>query len=178
MAVAGHDDQPYIYYTGFTGGGVYKTTDGGATWYNVSDGFFKTGSVGAIDVADSDPNVIYVGMGETDIRGNMSAGDGMYRSTDAGKTWTWLGLGETRFIGDIEIHPENPDVAWVAAMGKLFGAVESDERGVYKTTDGVKRGIRYCSEMQKPERLILLLTRITLEYYLQPCGRPIEAHGR
>ena len=138
VAVAGHDDQPYIYYTGFTGGGVYKTTDGGATWYNVSDGFFKTGSVGAIDVADSDPNVIYVGMGETDIRGNMSAGDGMYRSTDAGKTWTWLGLGETRFIGDIEIHPENPDVAWVAAMGKLFGPVESSERGIYKTKDGGK----------------------------------------
>ena len=138
VAVAGHDDQPYIYYTGFTGGGVYKTTDGGATWYNVSDGFFKTGSVGAIDVADSDPNVIYVGMGETDIRGNMSAGDGMYRSTDAGKTWTWLGLGETRFIGDIEIHPENPDIAWVAAMGKLFGPVESSERGIYKTKDGGK----------------------------------------
>ena len=138
VAVTGHDDQPYIYYTGFTGGGVYKTTDGGATWYNISDGFFKTGSVGAIDVADSDPNVIYVGMGETDIRGNMSAGDGMYRSTDAGKTWTWLGLGETRFIGDIEIHPENPDVAWVAAMGKLFGPVESSQRGVYKTTDGGK----------------------------------------
>ena len=136
VAVAGHDDQPYIYYTGFTGGGVYKTTDGCATWYNISDGFFKTGSVGAIDVADSDPNVIYVGMGETDIRGNMSAGDGMYRSTDAGKTWTWLGLGETRFIGDIEIHPENPEVAWVAAMGKLFGPVESSQRGVYKTTDG------------------------------------------
>lgn len=138
VAVAGHDDQPYTYYTGFTGGGVYKTTDGGATWYNVSDGFFKTGSVGAIDVADSDPNVIYVGMGETDIRGNMSAGDGMYRSTDAGKTWTWLGLGETRFIGDIEIHPENPDVAWVAAMGKLFGPVKSSERGIYKTKDGGK----------------------------------------
>ena len=138
VAVAGHDDQPYTFYTGFTGGGVYKTTDGGTTWLNISDGYFKTGSVGAIDVADSDPNVIYVGMGETDIRGNMSAGDGMYRSTDAGKTWEWLGLGETRFIGDIEIHPDNPDVVWVAVMGKLFGAVESDERGVYKTTDGGK----------------------------------------
>ncbi|MEL0010522.1 MAG: glycosyl hydrolase, partial [Bacteroidota bacterium] len=138
VAVAGHDDQPYTFYTGFTGGGVYKTTDGGTTWLNISDGYFKTGSVGAIDVADSDPNVIYVGMGETDIRGNMSAGDGMYRSTDAGKTWEWLGLGETRFIGDIEIHPENPDVVWVAVMGKLFGAVESDDRGVYKTTDGGK----------------------------------------
>ncbi len=138
VAVAGHDDEPYTYYTGFTGGGVYKTTDGGNTWINISDGFFKTGSVGAIDVADSDPNVIYVGMGETDIRGNMSAGDGMYRSTDAGKTWTYLGLGESRFIGDIEIHPDNPDVVWVAAMGKLFGGEGNSERGVYKTTDGGK----------------------------------------
>ncbi len=138
VAVAGHDDQPYIYYVGFTGGGVYKTTDGGNTWDNVTDGYFKTGSVGAIDVADSDPNVIYVGMGETDIRGNMSAGDGMYRSTDAGKTWTYLGLGKTQFIGDIEIHPTNPDIVWIAAMGKLFGNVESDDRGVYKTIDGGK----------------------------------------
>ena len=138
VAVAGHDDQPYTFYTGFTGGGVYKTTDGGNTWQNISDGYFKTGSVGAIDVADSDPNVIYVGMGETDIRGNMSAGDGMYRSTDAGKTWEYLGLGESRFIGDIEIHPTNPDIAWVAAMGKLFGTKGNAERGVFKTTDGGK----------------------------------------
>ncbi|MBO6523129.1 MAG: glycosyl hydrolase [Balneolaceae bacterium] len=138
VAVAGHDDQPYTYYTGFTGGGVYKTTDGGNSWFNISDGFFKTGSVGAIDVADSDPNVIYVGMGETDIRGNMSAGDGMYRSTDAGKTWTYLGLGESQFIGDIEIHPENPDVVWVAAMGQIFGEDGNAERGVFKTTDGGK----------------------------------------
>ena len=138
VAVAGHDDQPYTFYTGFTGGGVYKTTDGGNSWSNISDAYFKTGSVGAIDVADSDPNVIYVGMGETDIRGNMSAGDGMYRSTDAGKTWTYLGLGETQFIGDIEIHPENPDVVWVAVMGRLFGEEGNPERGVYKTTDGGK----------------------------------------
>lgn len=138
VAVAGHDDQPYTFYTGFAGGGVYKTTDGGNSWFNVSDKFFKTGSVGAIDVADSDPNVIYVGMGETDIRGNMSAGDGMYRSTDAGKTWTYLGLGESQFIGDIEIHPTNPDVAWVAAMGKLFGEEGSPQRGIFKTNDGGK----------------------------------------
>ena len=138
VAVAGHDDQPYTFYTGFTGGGVYKTTDGGNSWVNITDGFFKTGSVGAIDVADSDPNVIYVGMGETDIRGNMSAGDGMYRSTDAGKTWTYLGLGQSQFIGDIEIHPENPDVVWVAAMGQLFGEEGNADRGVYKTIDGGK----------------------------------------
>ena len=138
VAVAGHDAQPYTYYVGYTGGGVYKTIDGGNSWSNISDDDFKTGSVGAIDVADSDPNVIYVGMGETDIRGNLSAGDGMYRSTDAGKSWQYLGLGESRFIGDIEIHPTNPDVVWVAVMGKLFGKVESEERGVYKTTDGGK----------------------------------------
>tara|TARA_R110000868_G_scaffold408293_5_gene691033 strand:- start:68180 stop:71371 length:3192 start_codon:yes stop_codon:yes gene_type:complete len=138
VAVVGHDDQPYTYYTGFTGGGVYKTTDGGNSWSNISDNFFKTGSVGAIDVADSDPNVIYVGMGETDIRGNMSAGDGMYRTTDAGKTWTYLGLGQSQFIGDIEIHPTNPDVAWVAAMGQIFGEEGNSERGVFKTIDGGK----------------------------------------
>lgn len=138
VAVAGHDEQPYTFYTGFAGGGVYKTTDGGNSWMNISDEYFKTGSVGAIDVADSDPNVIYVGMGETDIRGNMSAGDGMYRSTDAGKTWSYLGLGESQFIGDIEIHPTNPDVAWIAAMGQLFGEDGNDARGVYKTTDGGK----------------------------------------
>jgi photosystem II stability/assembly factor-like uncharacterized protein len=136
VAVAGHDDQPYTYYTGFTGGGVFKTTDGGNSWINISDDYFKTGSVGAIDVADSDPNVIYVGMGETDIRGNMSAGDGLYKSTDAGKTWTYLGLGNTQFIGDIEIHPTNPEVVWVAAMGQIFGEEGNADRGVYKTTDG------------------------------------------
>lgn len=138
VAVSGHDSQPYTFYTGFTGGGVFKTTNGGNSWFNVSDDYFKTGSVGAITVAPSDPNVIYVGMGETDIRGNMSAGDGMYKSTDAGKTWTYLGLGDTQFIGDIEVHPTNDDIAWVAAMGPLFGDVDSESRGVYKTTDGGK----------------------------------------
>jgi photosystem II stability/assembly factor-like uncharacterized protein len=138
VAVSGHDSQPYTFYTGFAGGGVFKTTDGGSSWINVSDGFFKTGSVGAITVAPSDPNVIYVGMGETDIRGNMSGGDGMYKSTDAGKTWTYLGLGQSQFIGDIEVHPKNEDVLWVAAMGQLFGNDGNDERGVYKSTDGGK----------------------------------------
>ncbi|HBZ38203.1 MAG TPA: glycosyl hydrolase, partial [Balneola sp.] len=91
VAVSGHASQPYTFYTGFTGGGVFKTTDGGSSWINITDAYFKTGSVGAITVAPSDPNVIYVGMGETDIRGNMSAGDGMYKSTDAGKTWKHIG---------------------------------------------------------------------------------------
>ncbi|HKK44838.1 MAG TPA: hypothetical protein VJ964_04915, partial [Balneolaceae bacterium] len=107
VAVAGNKDKPFTYYMGATGGGVFKTEDGGKTWKNVSDGYFKTGSVGAVTVAPSDPNVVYVGMGETEIRGNMSAGDGVYKSTDGGKTWTHMGLGQTQFIGDIVVHPDN-----------------------------------------------------------------------
>lgn len=136
VAVAGHTDLPNTYYTGFTGGGVYKTTNGGQTWINVSDGYFKTGSVGALAVAPSDYNVVYAGMGETCIRGNMSAGDGVYRSTDGGKTWEHVGLGNTHFIGEIVVHPDNPDIAWVAALGHAFGTEGNTERGVYKTTDG------------------------------------------
>lgn len=138
VAVSGHASQPYTFYTGFTGGGVYKTTDGGSSWINISDDYFKTGSVGAISVAPSDANVIYAGMGETDIRGNMSAGDGMYKSTDAGKTWKHIGLGESQFIGDIEVHPADDEILWVAAMGQIFGEEGNEERGVYKSIDGGK----------------------------------------
>lgn len=138
VAVAGHADQPHTYYTGFTGGGVYKTTDGGINWVNVSDGYFRTGSVGAIAVAPSNPNVIYAGMGETCIRGNMSAGDGIYRSDDGGKTWNHIGLGDSHFIGEIVVHPKNDDVAWVAVLGHAFGNDGNSERGVFKTTDGGK----------------------------------------
>lgn len=136
VAVAGHKDQPDTYYTGFTGGGVYKTQDGGNTWINVSDGYFNTGSVGAIVVAPSDPNVIYAGMGETCIRGNMSAGDGVYKSIDGGDTWQHVGLGDTHFIGEMVVHPDNPDIIWVAALGHAFGSEGNTERGVYKSTDG------------------------------------------
>jgi len=136
VAVAGHPDQPDTYYTGFTGGGVYKTTDGGQNWHNVSDGYFKTGSVGALTAAPSNPNVIYAGMGETCIRGNMSAGDGMYRTVDGGDTWQHIGLGDSHFIGEIAVHPEDEDVAWVAVLGHVFGTGGNEERGVYKTTDG------------------------------------------
>jgi len=135
-AVAGIPTQPNVYYFGATGGGVWKTTDGGANWENVSDGFFKTGSVGAIAVSESDPNVVYVGMGEETLRGNVSHGDGVYRSTDAGKTWKFIGLGDTRQISRIRIHPKNPDIAYVAAIGHLWA--DNTERGVFKTTDGGK----------------------------------------
>lgn len=138
VAVAGHKEQPYTYYQGATGGGVLKTTDGGKTWIHISDEAFKTGSVGAIAVAPSDPNVIYAGMGETCIRGNMSAGDGIYRSIDEGKTWEHVGLGDTQFIGEIVVHPDNPDIVWVAALGHAFGTEGNEARGVFKSTDGGK----------------------------------------
>lgn len=135
-AVAGVPTKPNVYYFGATGGGVWKTTDGGNNWEPVSDKFFKTGSVGAIDVALSDPNVIYVGMGESPVRGNVSHGDGMYKSLDAGKTWKHVGLGDSRQIGRVRIHPKDPDVAYAAAMGHLWAA--NKERGVFRTKDGGK----------------------------------------
>src|SRR3954468_16132304 len=107
VAVAGVPSQPNVYYSGGVGGGVWKTTDSGGSWLNVSDGFFKTASVGAIAVADSDPNVIYAGMGEACVRGNASNGDGVYKSVDAGKTWRNMGLDATYHIGAVRIHPKN-----------------------------------------------------------------------
>ena len=136
-AVCGVVQDPLTYYMGSTGGGVWKTEDGGNTWNNISDGYFNTGSVGAVAVAPSDPNVIYAGTGEAPIRGVMtSSGDGVYRSTDAGKTWTHLGLENTRHISKIRIHPDNPDVAYVAAQGSPWQP--NEERGVYRTLDGGK----------------------------------------
>lgn len=126
---------PMLYYMGTTGGGIWKTTDAGITWKNISDGQLKTGTVGAIAVAESDPNVIYVGMGEHAVRGVMtSSGDGMYKSTDAGKTWTHIGLDKSMHISDVVIHPKNPDIALVSVQGALYGPTA--DRGVYKTVDG------------------------------------------
>jgi len=133
VAVTGMPSQPNTYYFGAVAGGVWKTTDGGLTW----DPLFEkqpVSSIGAIAVADSDSNVIYVGTGEACIRGNISFGDGVYKSTDAGKTWTNVGLKDTRHIGAIIIHPTNPDVVFVAALGHAYGP--NSVRGVFRTRDG------------------------------------------
>lgn len=123
------------YYMGTTGGGLWKTDDLGLTWRNISDGFFKTGSVGAVAVSESDPNVVYVGMGEHAVRGVMTHhGDGVYKSTDAGKTWTKLGLDVTQHISRIAIHPKDPNIVYVAAQGALYS--HTPDRGVYKSIDG------------------------------------------
>ncbi|HMK18807.1 MAG TPA: hypothetical protein VK492_11425 [Chitinophagaceae bacterium] len=126
---------PNVYYQGTTGGGLWKTDDMGITWRNVSDGFFKTGSVGAVAVAESDPNIVYVGMGEHAVRGVMtSGGDGIYKSTDAGKTWKKIGLDLTQHIARIVINPKDPNIVYVAAQGALYS--KSKERGIYRSVDG------------------------------------------
>ena len=136
-AVTGVPSQPFVFYYGSTGGGVWKTTDGGINWESVSDGsVFGTGSVGAIAVADSDPNTVYVGMGESPIRGNVSHGDGVYKSNDAGKTWKRVGLEDTRQIPRIRVHPKNPDLVYVAALGHVWGP--NEQRGVFRSKDGGK----------------------------------------
>lgn len=133
-AVTGVAGQPRLFYMGATGGGVWRTTDAGTSWQSLSDSSFGTGSVGAIAVSASDPNVIVVGMGEAPIRGNVSHGDGVYRSTDAGRTWRHVGLERTSQISRVRIDPRDPDVIFVAAQGRVFGA--SAERGVYRSRDG------------------------------------------
>jgi photosystem II stability/assembly factor-like uncharacterized protein len=135
-AVAGVPSQPNVYYFGATGGGIWKTTDGGANWEPVSDGQVKTGSVGAIGVSESDPNVVYAGMGESPIRGNVSHGDGVYKSTDAGKTWKYIGLDDSRQISKVRVHPRNPDLVYVAAQGHVWGP--NDQRGIFRSSDGGK----------------------------------------
>ncbi len=136
VAVAGDPANPLVFYFGGVDGGVWKTTDAGATWSNISDKYFKNSSIGAIEVAPSDRNVIYVGTGESDFRGDVTYGAGMYKSSDAGKTWSFIGLAATRHIARIQVDPENPDIVYVAALGRAFGP--NEERGIYKSVDGGK----------------------------------------
>jgi photosystem II stability/assembly factor-like uncharacterized protein len=136
IAVSGVKGRPLEAYFGATGGGLWKTVDAGNTWFPLTDGQITSSSVGAVAVSESNPDVVYIGMGESCIRGNIMPGDGVYKSNDAGKTWSHVGFRNVDAISRIRIHPSNPDIAYVAAFGVYYGP--SDERGVFKTTDGGK----------------------------------------
>ena len=136
LAVSGSSSRINEYYFGAVGGGLWKTTDGGQTWNPVTDGQIKSSSVGAVAVSNSNPDIIYIGMGETELRGNIMQGDGVYKSIDAGKSWNHIGLADTQAISKIRIHPKNPDVVYVAALGHPYG--NNKERGVFKSIDGGK----------------------------------------
>lgn len=132
--VTGTPQLPGTFYLGASGGGVWKTDDYGTTWNNISDGFFETPSIGAIQVAKNDPNIIYVGTGSDGLRSNIISGKGVYKSIDAGKTWDHIGLNKTGQIGAVEIDPTNSNIVWIAAIGNAF--IPNEERGIFKTTDG------------------------------------------
>src|SRR5947199_5889177 len=145
-AVTGVPSQPLTFYMGSTGGGIWKTTDAGHSWINVSDGQLPVGSMGALDVSLSDPNVVYAGTGSSKIRSNVSIGRGIFKSIDAGKTWTFSGLRDTGQIATVRIHPSDPNTVYLASTGNPFAA--NKDRGVFRTTDGGKtwQNILHISE--------------------------------
>ena len=144
--VTGVPSEPSTFYMGSTGGGVWKTTDAGHSWKNMSDGFFSVASMGAVEVSLSNPNVVYAGTGSSKIRSNVSIGRGIYKSTDAGKTWAFIGLRDAGQISTIRVHPANPDLVYVAALGNPF--VANPDRGVFRSADGGKtwRKVLYISD--------------------------------
>ena len=140
IASTGVLKRPDEYYFGAVGGGLWKTTDAGTTWNPVTDGQIHSSSVGAVAVSESNPDVVYIGMGEACLRGNIMQGDGVYKSNDAGKTWTHIGLTDSQTISRIRIHPANPDIVYVAAFGHPAGP--NTERGVFRSKDGGKTWTR------------------------------------
>lgn len=134
LSSMGSPGRPNEYYFGATGGGLWKTTDGGNEWFPVTDGQIGSSSIGAVAIAETNPDIIYIGGGETQLRGSITQGEGVYKSVDGGKTWRHLGLKETQAIARIRIHPTNPDIVYVAALGHPYG--DNEERGVFKSTDG------------------------------------------
>lgn len=134
LGSAGSPSRPNEYYFGATGGGLWKTVDGGTEWKPVTDGQVTSSSVGAVAVAETNPDVVYIGMGEVQLRGSITQGDGVYKTEDGGETWKHLGLKETQAVARIRIHPTNPDIVYVAALGHPYG--DNEERGVFKSTDG------------------------------------------
>lgn len=159
-AVTGVEGKPMLFYMGTTGGGVWRTENGGNTWENISDGYFG-GSIGAIEVSKSHNNVIYVGGGEVTVRGNVSPGTGMYKSVDGGRSWIHIGLKNARHIPRVRIHPTNPDIAYAAVLGDLFK--DTEERGVYKTTDGGKTWNRVLFANNRSGAVDLILDPVNPE---------------
>src|SRR5438105_3314592 len=134
QAAAGSRQRPLEYYFGAVGGGLWKTTNGGITWFPVTDGQIHSSSVGAVALSESNPDIVYIGMGETELRGNIMQGDGVYKSTDAGKTWKHIGLADTQAISRIRVHPTNPEIVYVSALGHPYA--RNAERGVFRSKDG------------------------------------------
>ncbi|MFY9464790.1 MAG: hypothetical protein WAP48_06855 [Sediminibacterium sp.] len=155
LAATGSAARKNEYYFGAVGGGLWKTTDGGNSWNPVTDGQIKSSSVGAVAVSASNPDVVYIGTGESEFRGNIMQGDGVYKSTDAGKTWKHVGLKNSQTVSRIRIHPTNPDIVYAAVLGHAFGP--NEERGVFKSTDGGKnwKKVLYRSEKAGAEDLII-----------------------
>jgi photosystem II stability/assembly factor-like uncharacterized protein len=151
FAVAGHAGQPDTFYSGSVGGGVWKTQNAGRTWFPISDQGIPIGSIGAIAVAPSNPDIVYVGTGESDIRSQNSYGNGMYRSIDAGKTWTHIGLDSTYQIGRVVVHPSNPNLVYVAALGNIYGP--NPDRGVYRSGDGGKSWKKILTKDGDPDNV-------------------------
>ena len=181
-AVASSAQRPLEYYFGATGGGLWKSTDGGVTWQPVTDKQITSSSVGAVAVAPSNPDVVYIGTGESEIRGNIAPGDGVYKSTDGGKTWTHVGLRDAQNISKIRVHPTNPDIAFVAAFG--HHAAPNEERGIFRTTDGGKTwqkvlyrdpktgGIEIVFDPNNPNVLYASLWEAFRNTYMMSSGGP------
>ena len=134
LGSSGSPGRPNEYYFGATGGGLWKTVDGGNEWFPVTDGKISSSSIGAVAVAETNPDIVYIGGGETQLRGSITQGDGVYKTTDGGKTWRHLGLKETQAISRIRVHPTNPNIVYVAALGHVYG--DNEERGVFRSKDG------------------------------------------
>ncbi|MCB0655974.1 MAG: glycosyl hydrolase [Saprospiraceae bacterium] len=157
LGVAGSPGRPNEYYFGATGGGLWKTTDGGNEWAPVTDGQLTSSSVGAVAVAETNPDIVYIGMGETELRGSITQGDGVYKTSDGGKTWRHIGLAETQSISRIRIHPTNPNIVYVAALGHPYG--DNEERGVFKSTDGGNTWRKVLYESPKAGAVDLIIDR-------------------
>ena len=155
IAAAGSNARPYEYWFGATGGGIWKTTDAGTTWRAMSDRHFKSSSVGAVGVCEANPDIVYAGTGEVQLRGNIMQGDGAYRTTDGGTTWTHIGLKETQAIARIRVHPGNCDIAYAAVLGHPYGP--HPDRGVFKTTDGGKTWAKVLFRNEKTGAVDLVI---------------------